>query len=58
MTDEEWIEMFYSDLERGLEGKYTRPVDYKERAKRVLNGELRRVKGRISTDTKGNINEL
>lgn len=35
---DEWIEEFYSDLERGLDN-YTRPKYYKERALRVLNGK-------------------
>lgn len=37
--EDEWvfIERFYADVEAGLEG-YKRPVDYIERALRVLNG--------------------
>lgn len=38
MNDEKWIEEFYSDLEAGLDN-YTRPADYMERAKRILNGK-------------------
>lgn len=32
------IEEFYTLMEKGLD-KYTRPVDYKERYLRVLNGK-------------------
>lgn len=38
MSDAEWIEMFYSDLETGL-SNYTRPADYIERAMRILHGK-------------------
>jgi len=36
----EWIETFYSDIEKGMRHtnhEYTRPADYVERALRVLN---------------------
>jgi len=40
--DKDWIEKFYSDFEAGMYalGKvYVRPVDYIERANRILQGK-------------------
>ncbi len=45
LTDEEWIEYFYSDWER-VTGE-TRPADYKERAYRVLNGKRKTVQNQF-----------
>ena len=42
-TDEQWIEEFYTELEAHCTG-YTRPVDYKERAHRVLSRYYKPVK--------------
>ncbi len=53
-ADLEWIEQFYKDLESGLE-KYVRPVDYIERAIRVLYG-TRKIHGFQHEGRKGYFN--
>ena len=41
--NDHWAEEFYSIFERGLEG-YTRPVDWQERAERLLTKQRKEVK--------------
>jgi hypothetical protein len=43
LTDDEWIERFYSDFEK-VYTSYKRPADYKERALKVLSGQRKPVK--------------
>ena len=60
MNIEEEIERFYADFERNLHN-YTRPVDYKERYLRIINGSARKSLQHINregrTKQKGDSNE-
>lgn len=58
MSDEdiEWAEQFYSDVEemfKRIGKEYTRPVDYLERAYRILTGNRNTVKSNIEGKRSG-----
>ncbi len=58
--DAEWIEKFYNDFEAGyraLGRTYVRPVDYIERALRVLYGSNRKKLGAQYEGKKGYFHE-
>lgn len=56
MTDDEWIEQFYTMLEKGFDN-YKRPADYRERAKRILEGSRKPVTNQREGATKWNSND-
>jgi exonuclease VII small subunit len=56
MTDDEWVEQFYEMLESGLDN-YKRPADYKERAKRILEGNRNTVNNQREGAAKWNSND-